>query len=163
MEEAVFYKESEAVMYIKAEGHVTAAICPEVKVKAFARLEEKPEIASIYVDLHACEYMDSTFLGLIVGLNKRFKARAGRPLVLLHVNPTCLGLLKTIGVLKLVEISDEDRIFPQPMEKIGFGPRATAEFLLDAHEELTGLSEENKARFSSLTKALKDSIDKGEE
>jgi anti-anti-sigma factor len=160
VEEAVFYKDADAVMYIKADGHVTAALCPEVKAKAFARLEEAPAIASIYVELSDCEYMDSTFLGLIVGLNKRFKAKSGHPLVLLHANPTCLGLLKTIGVLKLVEVSNEERSFPMPMERISLGPRASASFLLDAHEELSDISEENKARFSSLTKALRDSIDK---
>lgn len=158
MDEAVWYREAEDGIYIRVKGHMTAALCPELKAKSFARLDAEKPVGAVWLDLGACEYMDSTFLGLIVGLNKRFKARGGKAIVLLHVNQTCLGLLKTIGVLKLVEISSEDKRFPEPMESIGPGPRATAEFLLDAHEELSGLSEENKARFSTLTKALKDSI-----
>ena len=107
--------------------------------------------------------MDSTFLGLLVGLNKRFKALSGRPITLVRVNSTCGGLLRTIGVTKLVEIADTSPDFPKIMERVGPGPRATAEFLLDAHEELSGLSDENKARFSTLTETLKSALGKDKE
>ena len=162
MDEAIFFKDSENTLFIRAQGHVTAALCPELKAKAFSRLDAAPPIRAVYIDLATCEYMDSTFLGLIVGINKRYKARNGSAVVLLHVNQTCLSLLKTIGVLRLVEISDEDRPFPKLMEVISLGPRATAEFILDAHEELSDLSEENKTRFSTLTQTLRTSIKKTE-
>jgi anti-anti-sigma factor len=162
VDEALYFREFGDELFIRAMGHLTAALCPELKSRTFPRIDADPQLAAVYFDLSACEYMDSTFLGFIVGLNKRLKARSGKAVVLLHVNPTCLSLLKTIGVLKLVELSDEDKAFPEPMEKVGPGPRATAEFLLNAHEELTDLSEENKARFSTLTNALKDSIKKGD-
>ncbi len=160
MEEAVYYGESGGELFIKVLGHMTAALCPELKARAFARLDGEESVAGVFFDLRSCEYMDSTFLGLIVGVNKRFKAKSGKPVLLLHVNPTCMGLLKTIGVLRLVELSDEEKRFPEPMEAIGPGPRATAEFLLNAHGELSEISEENKSRFATLTKALKDSLGK---
>lgn len=158
MDEAAFYKESEEGIYLRAEGHATALFCPELKARAFARLEAEPPPRELRMDLSACEYMDSTFMGLIVGLNKRYQARTGRRLVLHGLGHTCEGLLRTIGVLKLLEISAEPASFPGPMERVGAGARATAEFLLDAHEELSGLSEENKAKFGSLTELLRKSI-----
>ncbi len=160
MEEAIFIKEEAEALYIRAQGHVTATLCPELKARAFTRLETAPAPKAVYVDLGPCEYMDSTFLGLLVGLNKRFKQSVGKPIVLLHANETCLGLLKTIGVLKLVELSNEEVAFPRMLERLSAGPRATAEFLLDAHEELADISEENKRRFSTLTDALKDALGK---
>jgi anti-anti-sigma factor len=160
VDEAVFYREEGGEIFIRAKGHMTAALCPELKARAFARLDTLPPITSVFFDLGPCEYMDSTFLGLIVGLNKRFKAKTGRTVVLLRVNQTCLGLLRTIGVLKLITVSEEDRAFPDEMESLGQKRAATAEFLLDSHEELSELSEENRARFSTLTKALKDSLKK---
>jgi len=160
VEEAVFIKESEAGLFIRAQGHITAQLCPELKSRAFSRLDAEPPLKAIYIDFEAAEYMDSTFLGLLVGLNKRFKALSGRPITLLRVNATCGGLLRTIGVSKLVEMAEAGPDFPKIMERLGRGPRATAEFLLDAHEELTGLSEENRARFSTLTETLKSALGK---
>lgn len=159
MDEALFYKESEGIIYIRAQGHLTAALCPQLKAKAFARIESDPPIQAVYLDMAPCEYMDSTFLGLVVGLNKRYKAAGGPSIVLLRPSQTCLGLLRTIGVTKLVTISDEEVPFPQLMESMAPGPRATAEFLLDAHENLSEISEDNRSRFSTLTKTLKDSIE----
>jgi len=163
VEEAVFVKESESRLFIKAQGHITAQLCPELKARAFSRLEAEPPLTAVYMDFEACEYMDSTFLGLLVGLNKRFKALSGHPITLVRVNSTCGGLLRTIGVTKLVEIADTSPDFPKIMERVGPGPRATAEFLLDAHEELSGLSDENKARFSTLTETLKSALGKDKE
>jgi len=163
VEEAIFYKDQDGDIYIRAQGHVTASICPELKAKAFARLDASPPPSAVYMDLGPCEYMDSTFLGLIVGINKRFRLKSPSPVVLLHVNDTCRGLLKTIGVLKLVELSDENVAFPPIMDRLGPGPRATAEFLLDAHEELSELSPENRKRFSTLTDTLKSALGKNED
>lgn len=160
MEEAVFIKMIEDRIYIRARGHVTAALCPELKTRSFERLDTAPPVRAIYLDLSECEYMDSTFLGFIVGINKRLERLANRKIVLLGVNPTCFGLLRTIGVTKLVEISEEKIPFPGSLERIGRGPEATADFLLDAHEELSSLSEENRERFATLTSILRDALKK---
>lgn len=159
MDEALYFKEVDGIIYIRAQGHLTAALCPQLKARAFARIEEAPPKKAVYIDLGPCDYMDSTFLGLIVGINKRFKAAGGSPVVLLKPSQTCLGLLRTIGVTKLVTISETGPAFPPVMESMSLGPRATAEFILDAHENLTEMSEENRNRFSTLTKALKGSLD----
>ncbi|NTU85387.1 MAG: hypothetical protein HGA45_39550, partial [Chloroflexales bacterium] len=79
-------------------------------------------IEAIYLDLSACEYMDSTFLGFIVGAQKRFaktgegEAGGRRSLVLLGVNEACMGLLRTIGILGLVRVSEEQVPFPAELE-----------------------------------------------
>jgi anti-anti-sigma factor len=158
VEEALFFKAAGDELFIKAQGHVTAARCPELKSRVFARLDEGSPVKAVWFDLSTCEYMDSTFLGLIVGVNKRFKAVGGDSVVVLHANPACLGLLRTIGVTRLVRLSDEHKAMPDDMEQVGQRTRASAEFILDAHENLSELSEENKSRFSTLTKALKDSL-----
>jgi anti-anti-sigma factor len=160
VEEALFFKAVGDELFVKAQGHVTAARCPELKSRVFARLDDPSPVRAIWFDLSTCEYMDSTFLGLIVGVNKRFKAQGGGSVVVLHANPACLGLLRTIGVTRLVSLSDEDKAVPRDLEPIGQGSKASAEFLLAAHENLSELSEENRNRFSTLTKALKDSLSK---
>ena len=160
MEEAVFYKASDSTIYVKASGHVTALVCPQLKAAIFARLETEPRVDAVYFDLSGCEYMDSTFLGLIVGAQKRFaQGQANRTIVLLAVNEACKGLLRTIGVLGMVRLSDEAIAFPPDLERLSSGMRADARLLLDAHEELSELSPENRKRFSALTTVLKSAVE----
>lgn len=163
MEEAVFYKSEGSTIFMRATGHVTALICPPLKAAVFERLEGAPKVEKIYLDLADCEYMDSTFLGLIVGTQKRFARLPGpgerRAMVLFGANEACKGLLRTIGVLGMVEVSDEAFPFVGELPRLSGENRASARFLLDAHEELSGLSEENRKRFSTLTSVLKSAVD----
>jgi len=156
VEELLFVKETNNRIYIRAQGHVTANSCPELKSRVFDRLEAKPAVEDVLIDMSGCEYMDSTFMGLIVGFNKRFLRFSERPIRLFGVNETCLKLLKTIGILRLVTIESESPRFPEPLECLGSGKKAGAGFVLRAHEELMELSEENERRFSALRSVLKD-------
>ncbi|PKL25398.1 MAG: hypothetical protein CVV47_04895 [Spirochaetae bacterium HGW-Spirochaetae-3] len=159
VEEALFVKETNNRIYIRAQGHVTANSCPELKSRVFDRLEAKPGVEDLFIDLSECEYMDSTFMGLIVGFNKRFLRFSNHPIRLVGINETCLKLLKTIGVARLVTLDDEATRFPEPLERLGTGKRAGAGFVLKAHEELMELSEENERKFSALRNVLKDAVD----
>ncbi|PKL09582.1 MAG: hypothetical protein CVV51_02990 [Spirochaetae bacterium HGW-Spirochaetae-7] len=162
MEEALFVRETNNRIYIRAQGHVTANSCPELKARVFDRLEAKPAVEDVFMDLSACEYMDSTFMGLIVGFNKRFLRYSERPIKLSGINETCMKLLKTIGVARLVQIIDEAPRFPEPLELLGTGKKAGARFVLKAHEELIELSEENERKFSALRSVLKDAASEEE-
>lgn len=163
MEEAVFFKAIDRTIFVRATGHVTASVCPPLKNAVFERLSAEPPVEKVYVELSSCEYMDSTFLGLLVGTQKRFAQRAPKAhIVLLGVNEECMGLLRTIGVLGMVEIADEELPFPADIERLSGGARASARFLLDAHEDLSELSPENRKRFSALTSVLKSTVDSEE-
>jgi anti-anti-sigma factor len=162
VKEAVFVNAEGESIYVRARGHVTAAVCPGLKTRIFARLEAEPPVEGLYLDLSECEYMDSTFLGLIVGCHKRLSARTGMKVVLLGVNEACLGLLRTIGVLGLVALRDEGPEFPPRMEELSNGPKATVGFILDAHEDLSALSAANEKRFSALDSVLKSALKGGE-
>lgn len=171
MEEAVYYKSEGGSIYARATGHVTAQVCPPLKAAVFERLAEAPPVERVYFDLSDCEYMDSTFLGLIVGTQKLFAkgadagplgsrpTGAARAIVLLGVNEACRGLLRTIGVLGMVELSEEAVPFPSELQRLSGEGRASASFLLDAHQDLSELSEENRERFSTLTAVLKKALD----
>jgi anti-anti-sigma factor len=161
VEEAVYYKSADGAIFARATGHVTALVCPPLKAAIFGRLDAAPPVEKVYIDLSACEYMDSTFLGLIVGTQKRFARGSGpgRTIVLLGVNEACTGLLRTIGVLGMVKISAEKVPFPPDLERLSGESRTSARFLLDAHEDLSDLSAENRKRLATLTTVLKSAIE----
>jgi len=159
VEEAVYCKAEGTTLYIKATGHVTALVCPPLKQAVFERLEAPPPVEAVYLDLSACEYMDSTFLGLIVGTQKHFarqrQGQARKSITLLSVNDACRGLLRTIGVVGMVELSDEKVRFPEDLPQLSDGAKTSARFILDAHEELSAISQDNRQRFSTLTEVLR--------
>lgn len=154
MEEALFYRESGNVLYIRAQGHIAVKLCAELKARVFERLEAQPPVQRLYVDLSPCEYMDSTFMGLLVGFNKRLLRYSEKPITVLGANETCVKLLRTIGILRLVEMSEEKVPFPEPMEAIGASDAAAASLLLGAHRDLSELSAENEKKFSGLLSIL---------
>ncbi len=159
MEEALLLAEQDNTIFIRAVGHITANSCADLKARVFERIESSPVIDNLYVDLSACEYMDSTFMGLLVGFNKRFLRVAERPITILSATETCTKLLKTIGIARMVVMSDDAVDFPEGMEAVG-GAKADASFLLSAHEDLIELSEENEKRFSALRSVLAKELEK---
>lgn len=160
VEEALYLAEENNKLYIRATGHVTAQLCAELKARVFDRLDLKPPVDAVYVDLSQCEYMDSTFMGLLVGFNKRFLRLSERPISVLRANDVCKKLLSTIGVARLVDMSDDAIAFPAEQERIGALRQADAALLLDAHDNLIELSDENERKFSALRSVLSDQIDK---
>ena len=102
--------------------------------------------------------MDSTFMGLLAGFNKRMLRLGKQPITLYKVSETCQKLLKTIGINKLVSFSEETPQFPAMMESIAPSEDASPEFILDSHNNLIELSEENEKRFSTLRTILQSTI-----
>ena len=62
----------------------------------------------------------------------------------------------------MVELSDAEVAFPADLARLSGESRASARFLLDAHEELSALSGENRKRFSALTTVLRGALDSEE-
>lgn len=161
VEERAYFKEADGIGYVRVEGHMTALLCPKLKERILASLESPSPPSRIVFDLSGCEYMDSTFLGLIVGIGRRLSALNGNKPLLYGTKPVCMGLLRTIGVLGMVDVCAECAVPEEGMEPIVDGQAATARFILDAHEELSALSPENKSRFAGLAAILRRAL--GEE
>jgi anti-anti-sigma factor len=160
VDEILFYRETENRVYFKAKGHITANACLELRNRVLVRMQETPAPEGIHVDLSECEYMDSTFMGLLVGFNKRLTAITGNAIVLYDVNDTCYGLLDALGIAGLVVFKRGTAEFPPEMEELGTPGLANPEFIKNAHENLMVLSERNQKKFELLNSVLTASTDK---
>jgi len=135
-------------------GHITAVLCPELKAKVQSFLRPEARIKALYFDFSACGYMDSTFMGLLVCLAKALRdAGLARPVVY-KANAQCMSLFRTMGMVKLLKFSDASCPRPLLIEEILSLEQTSAGFLLNAHKELSALSDENIERFSALISAL---------
>ena len=163
MEELLQFQENSSGLFVRAQGHITAAISSGVREMIFERLSFPPPPKLLAVDLQACEYMDSTFMGLLVGFHKRFKALTGTPLTILRPTQECLKLLSGLGILKLMTlVVDNTPPSPATWEPISKMQKPTPEIILRAHKNLSELSSENAKAFGALQSVLEEQIKKGE-
>jgi anti-anti-sigma regulatory factor len=72
--------------------------------KAFYQQLVKEGVGRFVVDLDACTYLDSTFLGTLLGLGLKLKENGAGLLHILNANPRNLELLKNLGLDRLINI-----------------------------------------------------------
>ncbi len=159
MAEALYYKEENQRLYLKGEGHITAILCADLREVIFNRFEQGDPIEAFYIDLSACDYMDSTFMGLLVGFNKRMLKLMKKRITIVCPSSTAKGLMEGLGLTTLVDILEDPVPFPSDMININQTKTANVDLLLHSHENLMELSEENKKKFAALHSVLKSQKD----
>src|SRR5271156_4269908 len=73
-------------------------------LKAFYQQLLKEGVGRFVVDLDACTYLDSTFLGILLGLGLKLKDNGNGRLHILNASPRNLELLKNLGLDQLIRI-----------------------------------------------------------
>jgi anti-anti-sigma regulatory factor len=141
--------------FIRARGSIRASLCFPLRESLLARLEESADIPAVFADLSECIYMDSTFIGLLVAVDRRLRKGAGGRLHVLRPSPQCMDLLAQLGLdgLLLIE-ADGVVIMPETEELEKPVGRPATEFVLKAHEALMETSEEARRKFALLREQL---------
>src|SRR5476649_1490093 len=108
-------------------------------LKAFYQQLLKEGVGRFVVDLDACTYLDSTFLGILLGLGLKLRESGSGLLHILNANPRNLELLRNLGLDRLINI---DGGGPAPSDGSGNG-RAGANGLGVRGVNLNGVKEEH--------------------
>lgn len=160
MNNIILYKEQDSRLYIRALGHITANICFSLKNTIFKRFKQHPLVKDIFLDLSHCNYMDSTFMGLLLGIDRSFNSLCGRHLGILRPTKCCKKLFSGLKLNKILKISKRKIHFPHEMDVLNTSENMNPEFILKVHEELTQIAESNHQKFRLLKELLKKKIDK---
>ena len=67
---------------------------------------------AVYVDLSQCRYMDSTFIGLLVAIDKKLQKGSGGRLHVVQPSAECLDLLRQLGLQEFLVIEPRRRMPP---------------------------------------------------
>src|SRR5271157_5605583 len=134
--------------FITARGSVRATLCYPLRDTLLARLEDSSDVPAVYVDLSACTYMDSTFIGLLVAMDRRLQKGSGGRLHIMQPSPECLTLFRQLGLQDFL-VFDATPTLPLPeMRDLAAAPgRPGIDFILRAHEALMETSEEARSKF----------------
>ena len=153
--DALLVGKDERGYFLQAVGSIRATLCYSLRETLLARLEEPAGVPAIFVDLSQCTYMDSTFIGLLVAMDKRLQKGSTGRLHVLRPSAECLDLLRQIGLMDFLLIEDAAPTLPDRMEEAtsdSFKPGA--EFVLRAHEALMETSDEARRKFGLLKEML---------
>ena len=74
-------------------------------VKAFYLQLLKEGVTRFVIDLGACTYLDSTFLGILLGLGLKLREKGNGLLNILNASSRNLELLRNLGLDRLIQVS----------------------------------------------------------
>ena len=141
--------------FLMARGSIRASLCYPLREALLAQLEQAADIPAVYVDLSECRYMDSTFIGLLVAIDKKLQRGSGGRLHILRPTVECQDILEQIGLKGFLLVEERDMQAPETMAVLT--PNAEkpgAEFILRTHEALMETSEEARKKFTLLKETL---------
>jgi hypothetical protein len=104
--------------------------------------------------------MDSTFLGLLVGVHKKLRQFGGVGLTVYTPSASAQEHLHSMGIDRIITISGHTFPFPEFMETCTSRPTENPQDILTAHQHLMELSAENRKRFAILAQVLDKEIQK---
>ncbi len=129
-----------------------------------------------FVDLSQCQGMDSTFLGVLAGIGLRLtQSGHGGKVHVVNVSARNMELLQTLGLDRLFDINLAGREHTQhpfpPDDRFQLLPDSdladvarrlnkhdTANFMLEAHDNLIKADPRNEPKFHDLTEFLRQKV-----
>lgn len=148
---------TEAGYRVRVEGDGTMRSSPAVHAFVLRSLED-PSVSGLIIDLSTCVYLDSTFLGCLVDLHKRYGA-AAPPRFQVAAPPATLHRL--FGTTRLDRLL---KIVPAAPETVGNEVELSADenlalpelgrHLLECHRRLAEVDGPNQVAFQRIVDRL---------
>jgi hypothetical protein len=110
-------------------------------------------------DLAACRGLDSTFLGVLVGIAQEARDRASRGgwVCAFNVSPANRELFEIVGADRYVRFRPDIALEPVETHSLAgeeVSPAKRLEIVRRAHENLIDIDERNEARFGDFLRCL---------
>ena len=117
------------------------------------------------LDFADCTGMDSTFLGIIAGAAMETRRIDGGYLALMRLGERNLELVRNLGLHRLAKVDSgnmDSKVDAASTKPLDGEAAVTRQVLIQAHENLAGINEENQEKFQDIVEYLK-SRSKGSE
>jgi anti-anti-sigma regulatory factor len=160
--DSLHFGEDERGLFLAARGSIRAVLCFPLREALLDRLDARPVPPAVYADLSQCQYMDSTFVGLLVAVDKKLQKASGSRLRLARPSSACRTILEDLGLKELLLVEEGCVEPPQRMKEISSEVPPGPELILRAHEALMETSENARKRFGLLRDLLEKKLRGGE-
>lgn len=134
--------------------------------EAFARRAIELGYREFILDFSGCEGIDSTFLGIVLGLRLGRGGMSGQrsQVTAVNVGAEVLATIAEVGIDRLIEIVPAPVTLPKvPLERLerDCSDDERLDMILTAHETLCELDDENRRRFGAFVSLLRHEIGRG--
>lgn len=151
-------------VYIDVNGEGTVRQSNALKQFMFDLIDKFAGIKEMnfYMNLEHCQYVDSTFIGLLLILDKKIRENIEKKLVILKPSGYVLDVIRQMGLETILCFEQEDRPFPDNMKDLeveNINKLELALMMYLAHSELALLNEDNKKKFETAVAMLKKEIE----
>lgn len=149
-------------LYFKALGHITANLCFPLRDLILQRLKLFSCPFRIFFDLSETKYMDSTFLGILIGIEKNLFSVFQYHLQVLNPNDISVKLMKNMGLDRFLTIVRTDEVkelhYELFDENVELDELEKCRIVLLSHRDLSAISDENEKKFKGLQDVLENEI-----
>lgn len=159
---AIWVGAAEGKACIKVQGRATHLHGPPLR--DFAREMIDRGHRRFELNLAKCTYMDSTFLGVLVGISMGLQKLGAGQVCVFRISPRNLELFRTLGINRFFEMESPGSVATQapegdlrPLTAGGASPE-WAGTLIDAHQLLIEADERNEPRFKELLEFLREDL-----
>ncbi|CAM3087481.1 STAS domain-containing protein [Streptobacillus ratti] len=150
-------------LYAKLNNEYIFKICGKATMKnskIFSDFvdDKISEAEGISFDMYETTYMDSTFLGLVAKYSIDVKMNKGKNLVILNPSEEAYTFLKQTGIIKFVELITKEDLNINTSSIYGSdfsNNNEKSKYILEMHEILMKLNEENEKVFKPVVDAMK--------
>ncbi len=145
-------------LFIGLNGRATQRVCPTINRLVEAYLTSPPTAVSVTLDLSGCNWVDSTFAGWLVAVQRRLAKHPGARLLLAHASERCRASLDRLNIEHRFEFNftpPPANARPIPCTSSDRPSRPDMELMLRAHEELAAVNEQNGRVFGPVVELLK--------
>jgi anti-anti-sigma regulatory factor len=148
-------------VYVSINGKASYLNCSPLRTFLHKMLQEGNK--SFVVDFHHCTSMDSTFLGILVGLALELRKLADQGhLTLVNLIGRNLETVQNLGIHKIAHVSPEfvtnknqlDSLIPKSE-----GHQASPDIIYNAHKNLLELNEKNSRLFNDVVLFLEQKLE----
>ena len=149
---------------IKVNGKGTMEFCSDL----FMYLSEKIDtenVDDIYFELSSATYLDSSFIGVIISIQKKLKKKTRESeVIILNPSEKVKEILSNMGLLDIMPLQEEDNLknisLTDEIEKKLERNYQSIKLLLESHQNLMELNPENRKRFALVEELLKKELER---
>ena len=161
-EDKILFGVKDNNIFIKAEGHITANQCFSLRECLYKQIPNMCHLICIYIDLSNASYMDSTFLGLLIGIEKKLYNSVQKHLHIINSCDTAMEYLENLKLNNFLTFTEkvipDDIAFKEFDGDIKIDELEKLKVIFNSHKQLCEISKENKEKFKTLQDMLKEQI-----
>ena len=153
----IYATELNRVPVLKFVGDVRVLMSSTLE-SYFNTLYEQENLEAVLVDLTEAKGIDSTTLGLLAKMAIKLKKLYNICPTIVSTNPGITRILVSMNLDAITRIVNEPLTNPAQFDELETVPSSderTRERVIEAHQTLMGLSEENRQQFQELVNCLK--------